>query len=137
MVDLDVILGCFSEDLLGLSPHQEIEFIFELAPGTESISQVLYRTAPAKLKELKTQFKELFNQLKGAKVFSKSDLRLGYLQLRVRKEYVPKTACRMRYGHHELLVMPCGLRTMPATCWTPLEQSVSALLRSFRDCVPK
>jgi hypothetical protein len=56
----------------------------------------------------------LFDQLKGACVFSKIDLRFGYHQLKIHAADIPKIAFTTRYGLYEYTVMSIGLTNAPA-----------------------
>jgi hypothetical protein len=60
------------------------------------------------------RIEDLFDQMRGAKVFSKIDVRSGYHQLKIRVEDIPKTAFTSRYGLYEFTMMSFGLTNAPA-----------------------
>jgi hypothetical protein len=157
----------FPEDLPGMPPDRDIEFIIELLPGMPPISKRPYRMPIDELVELKKQIAEvqskgfnrpssspwgapvlfvekkdgtqqmcmdyrslnevtiknkyplpriedLFDQMKGASVFSKDDLRPGYHQLKIWESDIPKTAFCTQYGLYEYTVMSFGLTNAAA-----------------------
>ena len=174
----------FPTDLPCLPPERDIDFAIDLEPGTRPISIPPYRMAPAELRELSVQLKDLlekgfirpsvspwgapvlfvkkkdgtlrmcidyrqlnkvtvknrypmpriddlFDQLQGAVIFSKIDLRSGYHQLRIRTADIPKTAFRTRYGHYEFLVMSFGLTNAPASFMDLMTRAFRPYLDSF------
>ncbi|QRV99064.1 Retrotransposable element Tf2 protein [Ceratobasidium sp. AG-Ba] len=74
---------------------------------------------------------DLIEKLRGAKVFSKFDLKWGYNLVRIKEGDEWKTAFKTRYGLFEYLVMPFGLTNAPAT----FQHFMNDIFRDILDVV--
>jgi hypothetical protein len=55
-------LDVFPDELLGMPPERDIEFLIDLLPGTAPIAKRPYRMSVGELEELKKQLKELLDK---------------------------------------------------------------------------
>jgi hypothetical protein len=72
---------------------------------------------------------DLFNSLKGARIFSNIELRSGYHRVRIKEECISKTTSMKRYKHEEFTVVPFGLSNAP----TIFMCSMNGVFREYLD----
>jgi len=74
---------------------------------------------------------EIFDQLKGAPLFSKIDMISRYHQVCIKEEYIYMTSFQTRYGHYECVVVPFGLTNAPTTFMCLINSVVCPYLDNF------
>ena len=73
----------------------------------------------------------MFDQIHGATIFLKIDLRFVYHQVRIKDEDIFKTTFRTRYGHYEFVVMPFGLTNAPIVFMSLMNNVLHKYLDKF------
>jgi hypothetical protein len=73
----------------------------------------------------------LFDQLRGASILSKIELRYGYHKVQIKDEYIHKTTFKTRYGHYEFVVVPFGLTNAPTTFMCLMNNVLNKFLDKF------
>ena len=78
-----------------------------------------------------SRIEDLFDQLKGAVLFSNINLRSGYHQVHIKEEDIYKTTFRTRYGHYEFVMVSFGLNNSPSTFMCLMNSMLHPYLDKF------